>query len=157
MQLKSSVRGTWYCALGPCAIMSGTGRRGLQCLCKGWSSLGPINHLSSPSPTHRAMEQNSYISKAHSTNRDEIWIFKPPALLLSTAEHAAAQLQSRGVMRKEAQPGGTELGAGACLGWMDLCVLLNWAAMDTEHLQLCKINLNIWLFSGSKVPSYYST
>lgn len=54
-------------------------------------------------------------------------------------------------MRKEAQPGGT--GAGSwCLPGLDgsVCVLLDWAVMDTEHLQLCKISPNIWLFSGSK-------
>lgn len=49
-------------------------------------------------------------------------------------------------------------GRGAGAGWAGwLCVLLNCAVMYTAHLQLCKTRLNIWLFSGSKAPSYYST
>lgn len=46
-----------------------------------------------------------------------------------------------------------------CLAGLDgsVCVLLNCAVMYTAHLQLCKNRLNIWLFSGSKAPSYYST
>lgn len=52
------------------------------------------------------------------------------------------------------------LGTGSwCLAGLEgsVCVLLNCALMYTAHLQLCKNRLNIWLFSGSKAPTYYST